>query len=114
VELPTAFPYFAAIAAIVGSGLGAARQLVLLVLFNVCFVLPLIGILGTLAFAGDRADRLLARCRSYLHRNWPQLLGVVFLVAGMVVVLLGLTGLAGSGHGRLGRLMRRLHHIIHP
>src|SRR5438067_1237160 len=28
VELPTAFPYFAAIAAIVGSGLGAVRQLI--------------------------------------------------------------------------------------
>src|SRR5579884_826110 len=39
VELPTAFPYFAAIAAIVGSGLSPLKQLVLLVLFNVCFVL---------------------------------------------------------------------------
>src|SRR5438067_1802734 len=38
VELPTAFPYFAAIAAIVGSGLDVARQAVLLLLFNVCFV----------------------------------------------------------------------------
>ncbi len=41
VELPTAFPYFAAIAAIVGSGLGPVRQLMLLLLFNLCFVLPL-------------------------------------------------------------------------
>src|SRR5947209_9378514 len=33
-ELPTAFPYFAAIAAILGAGLGPARDLVLLFLFN--------------------------------------------------------------------------------
>src|SRR5205807_677385 len=50
-ELPTAFPYFAAIAAIVGSGLDPARQIILLVLFNVCFVLPLVGIVATLTFA---------------------------------------------------------------
>ena len=35
VELPTAFPYFAVIAAIVGSGLGPVRQLTLLLIFNV-------------------------------------------------------------------------------
>ena len=43
VELPTAFPYFAAIAAIVGSGYDILRQVFLLVLFNVCFILPLLG-----------------------------------------------------------------------
>ena len=42
VELPTAFPYFAAIAAIIGSGLGTASQLIALALYNVAFVLPLI------------------------------------------------------------------------
>ncbi len=61
VELPSAFPYFAAIAAILGSGLGPARNLVLLLLFNICFVLPLLGILATLTFGGDQADRMLCR-----------------------------------------------------
>ena len=49
VELPTAFPYFAVIAAIVGSGLdpdSSAR--ILLVLFNVCFVAPLLVIIALL------------------------------------------------------------------
>src|SRR5579875_1515148 len=63
VELPTAFPYFGAIAAIVGSGAGAARQMVLLVLFNVCFVLPLLAIVATLWLAGDRAAQILGRWR---------------------------------------------------
>ena len=64
VELPTAFPYFAAIAAIVGSGFDIMRQLILLVLFNVCFVLPLLGILAMLEFAGPNAKRLLATGRA--------------------------------------------------
>src|SRR2546423_7215514 len=42
-ELPTAFPYFAAIAAILGAGVSVLHEFVLLLIFNVCFVLPLIG-----------------------------------------------------------------------
>ena len=57
VELPTAFPYFAAIAAIVGSGVGPARQVILLLLFNVCFVLPLLVIVATLWFGGVTPNR---------------------------------------------------------
>ncbi len=114
VELPTAFPYFAAIAAIVGSGLDPARQLVLLVLFNLCFVLPLLGIVGTLTFAGEHAVRVLTTGRDFLQRYWPQLLAGLALLAGAFVVLLGATGVAGGGHGHFGRLMRRLRHLIHP
>src|SRR5881227_2262107 len=63
VELPTAFPYFAAIAAGLGSGAGATRQLLLLGLYNLCFVLPLITILATLLLAGEKAEELLTRGR---------------------------------------------------
>jgi cytochrome c biogenesis protein CcdA len=111
VELPTAFPYFATIAAIVGADLGVVHQLILLVLFNVCFVLPLLAIIATLTFAGERADRLLGRARAYLHRRWPHVLACLLSLAGIVVVVLGLTGLTGGGHGRLGRFMRR---FLHP
>jgi cytochrome c biogenesis protein CcdA len=112
VELPTAFPYFAAIAAIVGSGLGLARQVVLLVLFNVCFVLPLIAILATVAIAGDRAKELLASGRQKLEAHWPVALSIIFLLAGAFVVLLGATGLAGLQHGRFGRFARHFHRLI--
>jgi len=114
VELPTAFPYFAAIAAIVGSGLDPARQLVLLLLFNVCFVLPLVGIIGTLTFAGQKSERLLSTGRRFLNRHWPELLAGLALLAGVFVVLLGATGLAGRGHSHFVRLIRRVHHILHP
>ena len=107
VELPTAFPYFAAIAAIVGSGFDPVRQLILLLLFNICFVLPLLGILGTLTFARDRAGQWLTTGRQWLEARWPVLLAGVALIAGIVVVLLGVTGIAGP-RSRLARLLRHI------
>jgi cytochrome c biogenesis protein CcdA len=111
VELPTAFPYFAAIAAIVGSGLDVARQAVLLVLFNVCFVLPLVGIVGILTFAGDHAQPWLGRGRTWLDARWPTVLAVLALLAGGFVLALGITGLTGMSHSRFGRGIRK---ILHP
>jgi cytochrome c biogenesis protein CcdA len=113
VELPTAFPYFAVIAAIIGSGLGPVRQLTLLLLFNVCFVAPLVGIWLTVTFAGDRAERMLSTGRGFLERNWPVVLAGVMLVAGLFVVALGLTGLAGQTRGHVGQLSRGLQRRLH-
>ncbi len=114
VELPTAFPYFAAIAAIVGSGFDIARQVMLLVLFNVCFVAPLLVIIATLTFAGPNAQRVLVSGREKLEANWPVLLAGLALLAGLFVTLLGVTGLAGLSHNHLGRLAERLRHLLHP
>lgn len=113
-ELPTAFPYFAAIAAIVGSGVGVVRQLMLLVLFNVCFVLPLLGILFTLSVAPDRAQARLTRARLFLHRHWPRLLSGLMLVVGVFITLMGATGLAGHAHGRVARFFRHVHKLLRP
>ena len=71
-ELPTAFPYFAAIAAVVGSGLGPGRQIGLLLIFNICFVLPLIAIVVTLTVAGPNGFNAEASARSAGgHTSWP-------------------------------------------
>lgn len=107
IELPTAFPYFAVIAAVVGSGLGPVRQVMLLVIFNLCFIAPLLGILAVLTFARDRATSLLGSARDKLQRNWPRVLSVLLFVAGVFVLLLGVTGLAG----RRSRVGRFLHHF---
>jgi cytochrome c biogenesis protein CcdA len=104
VELPTAFPYFAAIAAVVGSGTSLTRQIFLIVLFNVCFVLPLIGIAIAIAVAGDGAEELLARVRNTFRAHWPRILAAVALVAGVLVILLGVSGLL-SNHP-FGRFVR--------
>jgi cytochrome c biogenesis protein CcdA len=113
VELPTAFPYFAVIAAIVGSGFGPWRQLFLLLLFNVCFILPLIGIVLTLVFAGDRAERLLGIGRNFLERNWPVVLSGLLLVAGLFVLMLGITGFTAATRGDVGEFSRDLRHTFH-
>jgi cytochrome c biogenesis protein CcdA len=112
IELPTAFPYFAVIAAIVAAHLDPARQLVLLLLFNVCFVAPLIGIIVVLTFAGDKAEQVLASIRDWLHDHWPVVLAILGAVAGVVVIVLGVTGLAGqrSQVGQFGHRLRGLFH----
>lgn len=112
-ELPTAFPYFAAIAAVVGSGLGPVRELGLLLVFNVFFILPLLGILATLAFAGNRADRLLSGGRQFLERRWPHILYVLIMIVAVVAIFFGATGLASGIHGRLGRFFRHVRPRIH-
>jgi cytochrome c biogenesis protein CcdA len=114
VELPTAFPYFAAIAAIVGSGFGLVRQIMLLVLFNLCFIVPLLGILATLWFAGPDSHRLLAAGRARLEKNWPVVLATLALLAGVFVTLLGITGLASLRHDHLGGFARKLRHFLKP
>jgi len=93
IELPTAFPYFAAIAAIVGSGRDLVPQVILLLAFNICFVLPLLGIMAILEFAGDRTEAVLARARLFLTRYWPVLLATVVVLAGGLAITLGATHL---------------------
>jgi len=113
VELPTAFPYFAVIAAIVGSGLGPVRQLSLLLIFNVCFVLPLLAIVAVLTFGGERTDRLLAAGRDFLQRRWPVVLSVVAVIAGFFVIGLGVTGLTGTRQ-HVKHITKDLTHKVKP
>lgn len=112
-ELPTAFPYFAAIAAIVGAGVDPGRTVGLLLIFNLCFVLPLIGIVLVLTLAGRSAERLLAPGRAFMERRWPHILAVLVILVGLAAVLLGATGLAAQGHGGVGRFFRHLRHFFH-
>jgi len=112
VELPTAFPYFAVIVAVVGSGLGIGRQLVLLAIYNLCFVLPEILIVVILVVAPQRAEQLLVRARSVLQRHWPAILAGLAALAGVFVLLLGITGLTGRAHNRVGKVSRHLRKIL--
>jgi len=113
IELPTAFPYFAAIAAIVGSGLGPLRQLIALGLYNVAFVLPLILMIIVLEVAGDNAKAAIETARDWLQKHWPTLVAVLALVAGLFVTLLGVTGLASGQHNTIGRLSLQFRRTVH-
>jgi cytochrome c biogenesis protein CcdA len=96
VELPTAFPYLAAVGAVVDSGRGVADQLLLLVIYNMCFVLPLILIEAALGLAGRRALSVLNRSREWVERHWPFAFAFLALLAGCFVLALGVIGLASA------------------
>lgn len=113
IELPTAFPYFAAIAAVVGADLDPAREFGLLLIFNVCFVAPLLGILATVMVAGERSQRVLGIGRRFLERHWPQLMAGLILLVGLAALLDGVTGLAAASHNDVGRFFRHVRHLFH-
>ena len=91
-ELPTAFPYFGAIALIAGSGMDRPHQIALLTLFSACFVVPLVGIVALVTLAGDGALRPLTRARATLQAHWPTCLAGLVLTAGLLVATVGLAG----------------------
>lgn len=115
VELPTAFPYFAAIAAIIGSGLDLVAQIVLVAIYDACFVLPLVAIVLILTVAGEPAVAKLTQARRWLSCHWPVLLSRLALVAGIFIVTLGVTGLTLNAPGDTGHFSRGLRHLLtHP
>ena len=94
VDLPTAFPYFAAIAAIVGSDVGLVGQLALLAMFNALYVLPLCGILLLRLLAGERSTAPLARASRLIERFAPFVLVALALAVGVGLVVRGASGLS--------------------
>jgi len=93
VELPTAVPYFAVIAAVADSGRSIGTQMGLLVLFNVVFVAPLLVILAVVKLAGDRGARVLEGIHTSIHRH-AVLIPAAVLCVGAVLVALGAVGLS--------------------
>jgi len=93
VELPTAVPYFAAIAAIVGSRSGTVAQVTLVLLYNVVFVAPLLAVLALVTVAGRRGAEIAASARSKLQRHAPVVLPAALALIGVVLIALGAIGL---------------------
>jgi cytochrome c biogenesis protein CcdA len=93
VEFPTALPYFAVIAAVVGSGKSIPTEVVLLAIFNLCFVVPLLAIFGLRTFAGPRMQELLTRARTRVD-SWLATLvpGIVALI-GAALIAVGIWGI---------------------
>jgi cytochrome c biogenesis protein CcdA len=114
-ELPTAFPYFAAIATIVGSGLNIAEQVTLVAIYDACFVFPLLVVALAVTVAGEPAIATLTRVREWLTGHWPVVLSRLALVAGIFVVALGVTGLTLDAPGGTGHFSRGLRDLLtHP
>ncbi len=94
VELPTAVPYLAAIAAIVESGHNDGTQIFLVVIYNVVFVAPLIVLFMVLTLAGGRGAELAARARVLLDHWAPRVAPAALGAASAVLLTLGVVGLA--------------------
>lgn len=93
VELPTAAPYFAVIAAVVSYRVSIPQEIGLLTLYNVAFVLPLLTIVVILLVAGEHAERWLHQGGEWLQRRWPVVLVGLLLFVGSVLAVLGGSGL---------------------
>ena len=92
VELPTAFPYFAAIAAVSASRVNVAAQAGLIGLYNLLFVAPLLGILATRSLAGERGERVLQSGRDWVERKAPAVLAGTLATIGLACVVFGVAG----------------------
>jgi cytochrome c biogenesis protein CcdA len=94
VELPTALPYFAALAAILTSRASLAGRGALVVLFNLAFVAPLLAILALRALAGERASEQLERAGSWLRGRAVAVVAILLALVGAGALVVGLLGLA--------------------
>jgi cytochrome c biogenesis protein CcdA len=93
VDLPTAFPYFAVIVAIIGKNISVVYEIVLLVLFNVMYVLPIVVIIVIAAVLGERAAGALKKVQDLVTRWSPILLAVLSAALGAVALVAGIGGL---------------------
>jgi cytochrome c biogenesis protein CcdA len=93
VELPTALPYFAAIAAILGSDANVPQEILLLAVFNAAFLVPVWAVLGVLWIARAHADPMLKRLGDGIQRHWPTLVGVLLAAVGVAALGYGVAGL---------------------
>ncbi|MBS1887599.1 MAG: GAP family protein [Actinobacteria bacterium] len=96
VELLTAFPYFAAIGIIVGSNASTPGKVVLLGIYNLVYVLPLIGISIVCAAMGPRASGFLNRIRDGALNRWPVVVAPLAVVLGFGLTVFGVLHLTGS------------------
>jgi cytochrome c biogenesis protein CcdA len=90
VELPTAFPYFAAILAAVESARGVVTETALVLAYNAVFVAPLVAVF----VVSRRTDRArLTRAAALVHRWAPIAVPVGVAGIGTVLVVVGAAGL---------------------
>jgi cytochrome c biogenesis protein CcdA len=93
-ELPTAFHYFAALAAIEAGHLSVAGEVSLIVLFNLLFLAPLLVIGVLIAFFPSAWENFIEPFRGWMSAHWPQLLAAILGAGGVALVVFGLAGLS--------------------
>jgi hypothetical protein len=94
VELLTAFPYFAAIAMVLGASVAGPTKVFLLVLYNLIYVLPLIAIVVVRAIMGEEGAQSLLPVTDWIQTRWPIVVAPVAGLAGAALTAYGVTQLA--------------------
>ncbi len=95
-EVLTAFPYFAAIALIVGSSASGSGKLFLLVLYCLVYAAPLFGIAILCAVMGSRAESVLGPVVGWLLPRWPAFVAPVAAIGGLALTTYGIVRLGAS------------------
>lgn len=96
VELPTAFPYLGALAAILEAHRGIAIEVVLVLAYNVLFVAPMLIVLAAVIAQRDRGTRLARAARAGLERYGAVIIPIAVALLGAAILVLGAVGLAGE------------------
>lgn len=93
-EVLTAFPYFAAIALIVGSSASGSGKIFLLALYCVVYAAPLFGIAVVCAVMGSRAEGVLRPVTDWLLSRWPMFVAPLAAVIGIGLTAYGVVRLS--------------------
>jgi cytochrome c biogenesis protein CcdA len=91
VELPTAFPYFAALGSILAANPSPGTGIALVAVFNLAFVSPLLAILIVRALAGERATPALDRAGDWFSRRAGAIVALLLAAVGAGAIVLGLS-----------------------
>lgn len=95
-ELPTAFPYFGAIAVIVGANISLPVELALIALFNLLFAAPLLAIAVVIHAAPALRRSVLEPAAAWLARRWPVVFAGLAALLGVVLATVGVVGLVAE------------------
>jgi len=90
VDIPTAFPLFIVVGAIVHEDLDPLPAAGLVVLYSLAYVLPLVAIAVLRATGGDRGEAWLHMLRERVTRWAPTALSLLSAVLGVALVAFGL------------------------
>jgi cytochrome c biogenesis protein CcdA len=94
-EAPTALPYLAAIERIARTKLSLLDLAGLLGLYNLVFVMPLMGLLSIFIASQSRSTKLLQRINQAITKWSPKILQVLLLVTGSFLFVDSITSILG-------------------
>jgi cytochrome c biogenesis protein CcdA len=90
-DLPTAFPYLGVIVAVISAQIATTERVGLIVIYNVCYALPLIAVVTIRAIAGERAKKPLAAVRQAVERWGSRVFGAIAILVGVLFLYRGIS-----------------------